>query len=350
MSDSSELSENKIVQFDLSKNEEIFNDEQRNSLINKFPKELHGILYEINNPLNEKEVIMKLFLDKNIKIISIPYVDEYDDPEYKHHFNCKDLAINIKYSESNISKWNSRFKLNLKSYNELIKEYNDRARTICTSTKHDDNDLINENNGCAPTICRSTKFDDNEQEIKNNGDIIYIGNFEKIDEKAYFIEMKDIKELMMHIKTDESMLYRKWIIEYSEISYKLIKWIMKIKQKYENENLINKIKQIEEDKQKEINNIKGKMKIRIQQSVDFFPSPIRVKGKIYITQDKYTTNKIKNFKIGNTTLDIKTRENQLQTSNPDIQIVHSVEVLDVNLIEDLIHEYLNNLNYNKEFL
>ena len=166
MSSSSELSENKIVQFDLLKNEEIFNDEQKNSLINKFPKELHRILYEINNPLNEKEVIMKLFSDKNIKIISIPYVDEYDDPEYKHHFNCKDLAINIKYDISSINKWNSRFKLNLKYYSELIKEHRVRDRTNCPITKHDDNDLIKEYNDSAPTNCRSTKFDDNEQEIK----------------------------------------------------------------------------------------------------------------------------------------------------------------------------------------
>ena len=124
-------------------NEIIFSDEQKECIIKMFPEELHEILKSINNPLNEKEVILKIFAGKNIKIMCVPFIDRFGDPEYKHYFNCKDLAIDIKYDTTSINKWNSRFKINIVQYSDIIKSCSDKmyehensARTFCTSTDH----------------------------------------------------------------------------------------------------------------------------------------------------------------------------------------------------------------------
>ena len=53
-------------------------------------------------------------------------------------------------------------------------------------------------------------------------------------------------------------------------------------------------------------------------------------------------------KFGEIEILIKNRQSCLRTSDPEIEIMHAKEVLDVFLAENIIHEYLNHLRHNFE--
>ncbi len=151
----------------------------------------------------------------------------------------------------------------------------------------------------------------------------------------------------MKVNTPEANTFQEWILKQSTLTKSIIKWIIKIKHQQELEQ-----KTLELDKcKKELELTKTSEKELMELSlnaVKLFPQPAREAGTIYIAtspdyQKKYT------YKIGLTTVNAKSRESSMQTSNPDINIVFTIDALDARLTETYIHEYLKHVNYDKEF-
>ena len=91
----SESGVNQIVRFDLSSNEEIFTEEQREYIIGKFPDTIQDFLRKVKNPLDEKEVIINMFKDKNVRIVIKYEKDFMDDYDWMPYFHCFKMKLNL---------------------------------------------------------------------------------------------------------------------------------------------------------------------------------------------------------------------------------------------------------------
>ena len=315
-----ESGENQIVRFDLSQNEEILTEEQREYIIGKFPKKIQDFLRKVKNPLDEKEVIINMFKDKNVRIVIKYEKDFMDDFDWIPYFHCPDLAKVIKYQEKNIYQWNSRWKYNLISFENLIK---------------------NENNGkneLLPQIAGATQFMNFDEN--------------RTDKNALFIGLDDLKDVLLKINTNLSKEYKKWVMKQSSIMSKFLKYAIKIKNEYENEQLkmqIEKkdkiIEQIEDNKQKEIE----EMKQRVEKAIDIYPIYPKQKGYIYIACSEFLKSKGL-VRIGRT-LNVEKRENQYKCSDPTYYIEYYRDVEDKVLTEKALHYILDNIRKysNREF-
>ena len=96
---------NQIVRFDLSQNEEIFTEEQKENIIGMFPENIRKYLYDLKNPLDQTEVILSILKDKNIKIILKKIINEFEEEEKDPLFCASDFARMIKSAEKNINRW-----------------------------------------------------------------------------------------------------------------------------------------------------------------------------------------------------------------------------------------------------
>lgn len=296
----------KIVQFS-SNNEEIFTEEEKNGIINMFPENIREYLLPLNNPLDQTQVILSLLKDKNIKLILQKTIDEFGDDENNPLFCASDFARMIKSAEKNINRWKKwltteDYVVYNKIKNELLSKGGDKI--LCS-------------------------FD---PKITN------------IHGETIFLTMEGLKKVLSNVEVEGAHIYRTWINNLATIMKKLIKWIHKIKTK------------IELDKHTiEINELKNQLQIkqmettkRIELSIQLFPKTQRTNGNIYAISSNDKLKKCA-IKFGNTSRDVKIRNSTLKTADPDLFIIHSVEVLDINMAENIIHYFLDNLRYDREF-
>ena len=305
---------NQMVRFDLSQNEEIFTEEQKEYIISKFPKKLHEYLNKVNNPLDETQVIISLLKEKNIRIVLTYEENMFGVYEWKGNYHATDIADIMKYSD--ISNWSRRWNIKFKTFGEISEK--NEVRQI---------------DGLQPLMNFDKKI------VKSN--VLFID-----DEGLKTILLKTTK------KGKEIDLFKEWIIKYSTIAKSVISMVIQIKKDYEieqkNYEIEQKdkiIRQIEENKQKEIN----EMRIRIEKAVGIYPLAQKQKGYVYIVQSELLKSKGL-VRIGRT-LNIERRENQYKCADPTYAVEYYRDVEDKMLTEKAIHYILNNIRKysNREF-
>lgn len=274
----------------------ILSDDEKNQIINLFPPKLRSFLDTCNNPLDETQILINLFKDKNVRIILCKEIDDFDDEEIVAHFHCGDIADNVNFDKKHIDRWVNLWKIELKYYKNLV---------------HQNWGAIN---------CDK-----------------------RTDQNALFISEQELKKVLIKINTDEAKIFKDWILRQATLTKKIIKHIITVKhqlelQKRDEEN--NKLKI-------ELKETKEQMPKRIAESIELFRQPERTKGFVY-TASSVAKLKLYMQKIGYAE-DSNRREKELQTSNPDIQILHKVESKDAPLVERFIHRFLSHHHVNKEF-
>ena len=297
-----------MVRFDLSQNEEIFTEEQKKYIIDRFPVELHEYLKQTNNPMDETQVIISLLKEKNIRIVLCYEKNIFGMYEWKGYYHATDVADHLRYS--NIENW-KRWNIKVKKFSEF-----------------DDEKMVDQ-------------FD---RPFYNRP--IFNFDIKKVDINAQFIDDEELKTILLKTtkKGKEIDLFKDWIIKYSTIAKSVISMVIQIKYQYEKEQQIHEIekykqqvKQIEEDKQKEIN----EMRIRIEKAIDIYPMAPKQKGYVYIVCSELLKSKGL-VRIGRT-LNIEKRENQYRCSDPTYAVEYYRDVEDKMLTEKAIHYILNNI-------
>ena len=280
-------------------NKLILSADEHQSIVDKFPEKLKPFLSGCNNPLDETQVLVNLFKDKNMRIILRQEEDEFSNIDYVSYYYANDLCKLINHDIKHMTDWKNKWNIKLFNHENLTPQF---ADSILVSN------------------------------IKDT----------KIDKKAIFINEQDLKIVLLKINTREANIFQEWILKQPTITKALIKYIIKLKHEQEIK------KQMQEQMQEQIDNLQNNMLKRTVKAVKTFREPIKSAGKIYIaTSPEYIKQYM--YKIGYTTAELSTREKGLQTSCPSIKIVYAVDVKDVDLTESLIHSYLMHLNVIKEF-
>lgn len=316
----------KIVQFN-SNNEEIFTDEEKKGIINMFPENMREYLAPLNNPLDQTQVILSLIKDKNIKLIFKKIIDEFGDEENDPLFCARDVARMINYSEKHINQWKKW--LNDEDYIKYSDIKNNNPQIKGDEILNLDTKIEDPQNGGDGFFCSF-----NTKTTHIHGDTI-------------FLTIEGLKKVLSNVTVEGAIEYKTWINNLATIMKKLIKWIHKIKCRME----INKEVEKHIDENNKLKNklkSEDEIKLRIEQSFLLFPKPERINGNIYAitSKDKLKKNAIK---FGNTAADVETRKSSLKTGDPDLYIIYFEKVMDMNMAEDIIHYYLDELRYDGEF-
>ena len=111
----------------------ILNENEQETILNMFPEKLQPYIKSCNNPLDETQVLVNLFKDKNVRIVLKEETDEFGYKEWISYYNCVDLAKEIKYSTSHINQWKERWDVNTISYEKMLTQ-NELAK-ICEINK-----------------------------------------------------------------------------------------------------------------------------------------------------------------------------------------------------------------------
>ncbi len=253
----------------------ILTEEEQQMIIDKFPDKLRPFLSKCNNPLDETQILVHLFKDNNVRIILRQEENLIGQLEYCAYFHTADIAETVKYNKTDTTQWAARWKVQYMPYENLVRQFD------------------------GPNFVEINK--------------------RKTDKNANYINEQDLKKVLLKINTKEASTFQEWILKQSTIMKFLLNEIVKIKHQQELEQ-----KTLELDKcKKELESTKTSEKELMELSlnaVKLFPQPAREAGTIYIAtspdyQKKYT------YKIGLTTVNAKSRESSMQTSNPDINIV-----------------------------
>jgi len=282
----------------------ILTEKEHNEILNMFPEIIRKSIKKCNNPLDETQILVSLFSNKNVRIILIKETNELGDEDYVSYFHARDIAEQVKYDIKHITHWMINWKVKFMKYNDL----------------------------------------------KNTNPNFVEINFSKIpDDYTNFINEQDLKKILSKINNTEAQIFQTWISNQLTIMKSAIKKIIIIKHELELKKhrleLANKDKIIE-NKEKQ----NTEMAKRLIEAADFYRKPVRHRGKIYIatSPDK---QKIDAYKIGRTTGSTEKRLSSMQTSNPDIKILKDFDCNDVYAAEKIIHDYLFNLRLyqNKEY-
>jgi prophage antirepressor-like protein len=292
----------------VDKNDVILSDKEKQFIVNLFPLKLRPFLSQVNNPLDETQVLINLFKDKDVRIILTDEEDEFGDKEQVAHFHCGDIAKQIKYIEKNINDWKRLWKIEFITYENLV--------------------------------------------LKNSGaKITNMATNKRTDNNANFISIHELKKVLLKVNTEEAKQFQEWILRLSTLTSKIVKNIILVKHQLE----LQKInKQLEDSKEHFLK--------RSQQATELFCKPNRVKGEIYCasTVEKLKENKVKIGQVHSNSVkpdshlyplcnETKKREIGMQTSCPEIKILSHYYSEDINLTETLIHKFLDHLNVEKEF-
>ena len=126
----------------------------------------------------------------------------------------------------------------------------------------------------------------------------------------------------------------------------IFKYVIKIKHEQDIIKEKNKIKEL----QQKLNQSNQDIIKRTQEAVNLFPQPYHKSGKIYIASTEDKANNY-TFKIGQTTKTTRSRNQQMKTSCPEINILAEYDCKDIDFAEKIVHRYLDNLRQydDKEF-
>jgi prophage antirepressor-like protein len=263
---------------ELNTQNELSNSDKQ-EILNKFPPIIAEKFKNINNPLNQTEILVELFREKNVRIILKIQKNEFDEEDYIAHFHVVDMCKTINYADHHINTW-KKWKIKFFTYEELTK---DNSKIF----------IINPNNN-------------------------------KISHKALFIDEESIITILIKINTPEAHIFTEWIKQQSKIVKTLMRRIIKIKnelenQKYLNENieLRKKVELLESQVDHE------QIYERLQVALCVMPKMEHIKGIIYIGSTKDLILK-KISKIGKT-IDAQRRKTELRVGNPTFNLYMEFE-------------------------
>ena len=280
----------------------ILNEQEQEAILNLFPEKLRSYIKSCNNPLDETQVLVNLFKDKNVRIILRYEKDKYDDMDWISYFHCIDLAENVKYDKRHIEHWKSRWSANLITYENLTPHFGE------------------------PKICEINK--------------------RRTDKNAYYINEQDLKKVLIKINSKEANIFQEWILEQSTLMKKISKKMIEVKRKYETDILNKQIKECN----KKINKLeksKEQLLELTKQAVKLYPPITEAKGVVYIvtSEDKGKDNI---YKIGYTTKTGKCRINNMKTGDPLLNLIEEYECINAHFAESIIHKFLDHLRVYKD--
>ena len=114
-----------VVKFAES-NQIILSEEEQQGIIDKFPEKLRPFLNSVNNPLDETQILVNLFKDKNVRIILKKEENDFGICEYVGYFHASDIATIVKYDNKHVTQWKTRWKIKLVKYADLMVSQNER--------------------------------------------------------------------------------------------------------------------------------------------------------------------------------------------------------------------------------
>jgi hypothetical protein len=272
---------------------------ERDLILNKFPADLREQIKNVNNPLNQTEILVSLFHNKNVVIIlENNYDKENDMYDYISYFHVSDLCHLLKVAETNFNRWKNNWKINFIPYDNL-----------------------------------STK--------KN----IYIINptEKKFPSNTLFVDEDNLKKILIKNGSTEANIFLDWLLVQSKISKTIINKFIKMKHDSDIQKLQKKVNTLENQVDHE------QIYERLQVALCVMPKMEHIKGIIYIGSTKDLILK-KISKIGKT-IDAQRRKTELRVGNPTFNLYMEFECLDITLAEHFIHRFLHNLQVynNKEF-
>ena len=145
----------------------ILNEQEQEAILNLFPEKLQPYIKSCNNPLDETQVLVNLFKDKNVRIILKYEKDKYDDMDWISYYHCGDIADKVKYDKDNINNWIKRWKVQFYQYKNLV--------------------------------------------LQNEGAIFCELNKKRTDINSSYINEQDLKKVLLKINTQESNVFQEWI-------------------------------------------------------------------------------------------------------------------------------------------
>ena len=175
----------------------ILNEQEQEAILNLFPEKLRSYIKSCNNPLDETQVLVNLFKDKNVRIVLREEDNEFGRKEWLSYYHCGDIASKIKYDSTHIRNW-KQWQIKLLKYKDLTANFK------------------------PPNIC----------EI----------NSQKTDSNANYIDEQDLKKVLIKINTKEAKVFQEWILEQSTLMKKISKKMIEVKRKYETDILNKQIK------------------------------------------------------------------------------------------------------------
>ena len=109
-----------MLTFNENNNQLILSENEQQSILDKFPEKLKPFLSKCNNPLDETQVLVNLFKDKNVRIILKQEENEFNEIEWISYYHCEDIANEIKFSAKHITDWNKLWKIQFIKYENLL--------------------------------------------------------------------------------------------------------------------------------------------------------------------------------------------------------------------------------------
>ena len=106
--------------FNENNNQEILSNEEQEIILSKFPEKLKPFLNNCNNPLDETQVLVNLFKDKNFRIILREEETKFGDIEWISYYHCEDIAKQINFDTKNINNWNRLWKIKFVKHENLL--------------------------------------------------------------------------------------------------------------------------------------------------------------------------------------------------------------------------------------
>ena len=278
---------------------------RKEQLISKFPTSIQNLLKKVENPLDESQVLVEIFKDKDVRIVLRKELDDFGDEVYVAYYSASDVAKLINYNNTHVENWTNRWGVCFVSYETI------------TSAK-----------------CSEHKRSQNGTPEKSPD--VYIINERQTRKDGNFLSEQELKKVLIKVKTPEAKLFQDWILRQSSLtqklfdSWKCLQFQVELQKKDE---LLSK--QAEHIKDLSL------------ESVKLYPERTTQKGEIYLITSPY--------KQGNCAYKIfcakytEDRADTLKTSDPDLHIVHKRATEDIVIAEGLIHGLLKDRQYNGEF-
>jgi len=296
-----------------------FTEDQLKYILELFPESLKPYLEKCDNPLDETQMLLNLFKDKNVRIILKKEVDEFGDEEWIGYFHCNDLAIDVKYEVKHINQWSNKWNITFYKYKDLVHK------------------------NCGQEYC----------EI----------NPRTTNANANYINEQDLKKVLIKINTKEAIVFQNWILRQATIMKKLIKYVIKIKHTFEAEQHKKEIKQHEEKEKlltikynqeaekhnqekenlkKELEDKTTLLKTRTKQALIEYPTIKYKTGAVYIASSESKMKEHK-YKIGQTHKTGEIRVNGMTTGDPTFTCLKDYKCVNVVLAEKILHDFLEHL-------
>lgn len=267
-------------------------DVDRELILNQFPDEIKEQIKNVNNPLNQTEILINLFNNKNV-IIVIENLSIDQSYDYVSYYHVTDLCQLLNVNKTHYNAWKTNWEINFIQYKNLSS--------------------------------------------KNNIFLINPTN-KSIHPQTLFVDEEDLKKILIKVSSPEAKTFHSWILQQAKICKTIINKLIQFKNEQNQkkiENLQSKISDLESQLDHE------QLYERMQIALSIMPKKKREFGVIYIGSTKEMI-KLKIFKIGLSNNSDR-RSKELTVGNPTFKLYMEFECEDIHLAEDYIHLFLSNI-------